>query len=82
MPLKISVEALEPGPGAQPELAKLLADEVKNALDGMPQFQVATDPQITATGRVSGPRGNRTVELQVIDKNGNSLQKISVPASF
>lgn len=82
LPLKISVEALEPGPGAQPELAKLLADEVRNALDGLPQFQVANDPQLTAIGRVSGPRGNRTVELQVVDKTGNAVQKISVPASF
>ncbi len=82
LPLKISVEALEPGPGTQPELAKLLADEVRNALDGMPQFQVANDPQVTAIGRVSGPRGNRTVELQVVDKTGNALQKLSLAASF
>ena len=82
LPLKISVEALEPGPGAQPELAKLLADEVRNALDGMPQFQVANDPQVTAIGRVSGPRGNRTVELQVVDKAGNAVEKISLPMSF
>jgi hypothetical protein len=48
----------------------------------MPQFQVANDPQLTATGRVSGPRGRRSVDLQVIDKGGNVVQKVSVPASF
>src|SRR5207245_953666 len=56
-PLKISVEAVQPGPGTQPELATLLASELRAALDGMPQFQLANDPQLTATGRVSGPRG-------------------------
>lgn len=82
MPIKISVEAVEAGPGAQPELAKLFQDEVRNALDGMPQFQVASEPQVTATGRVSGPRGNRSVDLQVIDKNGNALGKVSLTAAF
>src|SRR5882762_7493921 len=82
LPLKIGVEAVQPGPGAQPELATLLASELRAALDSMPQFQVANDPQLTATGRVSGPRGRRSVDLQVIDKGGNVLQKVSVPASF
>jgi len=82
MPIKISVEAVEAGPGTAPELARLVQDEVRNALDGMPQFQVSNEPQLTATGRVSGPRGNRTVDLQVIDKNGNALQKVSVTAPF
>ena len=82
LPLKIGVEAVAPGPGAQPELATLLASELRAALDSMPQFQVANDAQLTATGRVSGPRGRRSVDLQVIDKGGNVLQKVSVPASF
>lgn len=82
MPLKINLESLEPGPGTQPELAKLLADETRSALDTVPQFQVANDPQLTAIGRVSGPRGHRTVELQVIDKGGNIVQKLEVPGSF
>ena len=82
MPLKISVEAVEAGPGAQPELAKLLADEIRSALDALPQFQVASNPQLTATGRVSGSRGTRSVQLQVIDKSGNVLQKLDLPAEF
>jgi hypothetical protein len=82
MPLKINVEALEPGPGAQPELAKLLADELRAALDTVPNFRVANDPQLTAIGRVSGPRGRRTVELQLVDKSGNVVQKLDVPATF
>jgi hypothetical protein len=82
MPLKINVEALEPGPGAQPELAKLLAEEIRAALDAVPNFRVASDPQLTAIGRVSGPRGRRTVELQLVDKSGNVVQKLDVPASF
>ena len=82
MPIKISVEAMEAGPGTPPELARLFQDEVRGALDGMPQFQVATEPQVTATGRITGPRGNRSIDLQVIDKGGKSLQKLSLPASF
>ncbi len=82
MPIKIGVEAVQPGPGTQPELASLLANELRAALDSMPQFQLATEPQLTATGRVSGPRGRRSVDLQVIDKSGNVIQKVSLPASF
>ena len=82
LPLKINLESLEPGPGTQPELAKLLADETRSALDTVPNFQVANDPQLTAIGRVSGPRGRPTVELQVVDKGGNVVQKFDLPASF
>ena len=82
MPIKISVEAVEAGPGTPPELAKLFQDEVRAALDGMPQFQVANDPQVTATGRVTGPRGNRSIDLQVIDKSGKALQKMNFRAEF
>jgi TolB-like protein len=82
MPLKINVESLEPGPGAQPELAKLLADEIRAALDTVPNFRVASDPQLTAIGRVSGPRGRRNVELQLVDKGGNIVQKVDLPAAF
>jgi hypothetical protein len=82
MPLKINVEAVQGGPGTQPELASLLAGELRAALDSIPQFQVANDPQLTATGRVSGPRGRRSVDIQVIDKSGSVVQKVSVPASF
>lgn len=82
LPLKINVESLEPGPGAQPELARLLADETRAALDAVPNFQVASDPQLTAIGRVSGSRGSRTVTLQVVDKGGNVVQKVELPAQF
>ena len=82
MPLKINLESLEPGPGAQPELARLLADETRSALDAVPNFQVAKDPQLTAIGRVSGPRGQRTIVLQVLDKGGNVVQKFELPGSF
>ena len=82
MPLKIDVQSLQPGPGAQPELATLLAGELRAALDTFPQFQVANDPQVTATGRVSGPRGRRSVDVQVLDKGGNVVQKLTVSGAF
>src|SRR3954468_9258834 len=76
MPVKIGIEAVQPGPGTEPELAGLLASELRAALDAFPQFQVAADPQLTATGRVSGPRGRRSVDLQVVDRNGAVVQKV------
>jgi len=82
LPVKIGVEALQPGPGTPAELASLVATELRAALDSFPQFQVAADPQLTATGRVSGPRGRRSIELQVIDKSGTVIQKVNVPTSF
>jgi len=82
LPLKINVESLEAGPGTQPELAKLLADEIRAALDAVPNFRVANDPQLTAIGRVSGQRGHRSVELQLVDKSGNIIQKLDLPATF
>jgi hypothetical protein len=82
VPLKIGVEAVEPGPGTQSELATLLSSELRAALDSLPQFQVANEPQVTATGRVSGARGRRSVDLTVVDKTGTVVQKLSVPGSF
>jgi hypothetical protein len=82
LPLKINVESLEPAAGAQPELAKLLADEIRAALDSVPNFRVANEPQLTALGRISGARGHRSVELQVVDKSGNIVQKLDVPVGF
>jgi hypothetical protein len=82
VPVKIGVEAVQAGPGTQSELATLLASELRAALDSLPQFQLATDPQLTATGRVSGSRGRRTIELQLIDKSGAVVHKLNVPASF
>jgi len=82
MPLKIGVEAVEAGPGTQPELARMVSEELRAALDTLPQFQVASDPQLTATGRVSGGRGHRSVALQVIDKGGNVVGKVDVPVAF
>ena len=82
LPVKIGVEALQPGPGTPPELASLVATELRAALDSFPQFQIAPDPQLTATGRVSGPRGRRSIEVQVIDKSGTVIQKVNVPTSF
>src|SRR5207237_8498583 len=81
LPVKIGVEALQPGPGTPPELASLVATELRAALDSFPQFQIAPDPQLTATGRVSGPRGRRSIEVQVIDKSGTVIQNVNVPTS-
>lgn len=82
MPLKINLESLEPGAGTQPELARLLADETRAAMEGIPNFQVANEPQLTVIGRVSGPRGQRDVVLQVVDKTGATVQKLDLPADF
>jgi Curli production assembly/transport component CsgG len=82
VPVKISVEPIEPGAGADPALAKALTEETRAAIASFPQFNLAPDPQLTALGRVSGPRGRRTMTVQVIDKKGNAVQKLELPGSF
>jgi hypothetical protein len=82
LPLKLAFSPLEAGAGTAPELAKLFADETRGALKTAPQFDVQEQGQLTALGRVSGPRGHRTVELQVQDKGGKVVQKLELPASF
>ena len=82
MPLKISLEPIEAGAGAEPALAKVLTDETRAAISSFPQFTVASDAQLTALGRVSGPRGRRSLSLQLLDKKGNAVQKIDLPGDF
>ncbi len=82
MPLKISVEPIEAGAGADAALAKVLTDETRAAIASFPQFTLAQDAQLTALGRVSGPRGRRTMTVQVVDKKGNAVQKLELPGSF
>jgi len=82
MPLKISLEPIEAGAGADAALAKVLTEEARAAIGGLPQFTLAQDAQLTALGRVSGSRGRRTMTLQVVDKKGNAVQKVEVPGSF
>jgi TolB-like protein len=82
VPLKLAFQTLEAGAGAQPELAKLLSDEARGALQVAPQFTLSEQPQLTAQGRVTGPRGHRVVELQVVDKSGNVVQQLELPGSY
>src|SRR6266850_2956358 len=82
MPLKISVEPIEAGAGADAAVAKVLTEETRAALASFPQFTVAQDAQLTALGRVSGTRGRRTMTVQVVDKKGNAVQKLELPGSF
>ena len=82
MPLKISLQPMEAGAGAEPALAKVLTEETRAAIGSFPQFTLASDAQLTALGRVSGPRGRRSLSLQVMDKQGNAVQKIDVPGDF
>jgi hypothetical protein len=82
LPVKLAFSPLEAGAGTGPELAKLFADETRSALKTAPQFDVQEQGQLTALGRLSGPRGHRTVELQVQDKGGNVVQRLELPASF
>ena len=85
VPIRISFEPLEAGAGAQPELARLLSDETRGALRTAPQFALAEQGQrgqLTAQGRVTGPRGHRVVELQVVDKGGNVVQQLELSGSY
>lgn len=85
VPLKFAFAPLEAGPGAQPELARLLSDETRNALKTAPQFSLADagqQGQLNAQGRVTGPRGHRVVELQIVDKSGNVVQQLELAGSY
>ena len=82
VPIKFDVMPLEAASGAQPELAKLLTDETRAAVETLPQFQLSKDPQLTAMGRVAGPRGRRSVEVQVLDKKGNVVAKVDQQLGF
>lgn len=82
VPLKLELQSLEAGAGAQPELAKLLSDEARSALRVAPQFSLVEQAQLTAQGRVSGPRGHRVIELQVVDKGGNVVQQLELSGAY
>ena len=82
VPIKIGVDPLVAGAGAQPELARLLSDETREALKTSPQFSVADKGQLTALGRVTGPRGHRVVEVQIVDKGGTVVQRLEQPGTF
>ena len=82
VPIKFAFQPLEAGAGAQPELAKLLSDETRSALKTVPQFTLAEPGQLTAQGRVSGPRGHRAVDLQIVDKGGNVVQQLELSGSY
>ena len=81
VPVKLAV-SIDAGAGAQPELAKLLSDETRSALKTSPQFSLVDQGQLTAQGRVAGPRGHRVVELQVVDKSGNVVQQLELPGTY
>lgn len=81
-PIKVELMPLEAGAGAQAELAKALTDETRAALEALPQFQLSAEPQLAVMGRVAGPHGQRSVQLQVVDKKGNVVAKVDQPGSF
>lgn len=82
-PLKFGLDPLQAGAGTDAALAKLLTDETVGALKGSATLTLGSEsPQLNGTGRVTGPRGHRTVEVQVVDKAGNVVQSIELPGNF
>ncbi len=82
-PLKFALDQLQPGAGADVTLAKLFTDELLGALKASPTLTLANQsPQLNAVGRVTGPRGRRTVEIQVLDKGGKVVQRLEQSATF
>jgi hypothetical protein len=82
LPLKIDLEPFEGSSGVQSVLAKLFTDEVRAALKSYPQFVVGGGSQLKVTGRAAGPRGQRTVQLQVLDKAGTVVTQLEVQQTF
>ena len=83
LPLQLSLDTLEAGPGTEPGLAKLFSDETRSALAVLPQFRLVKDAaQLNAAGRLAGARGHRTIQLQVTDQKGNTVQQLDLGAGF
>ena len=85
LPMKISHDPLELGEGAEAEMAKLLFEETKAFLKLVPQFELASpaEAQLTTSARIAGPRGKRTIQVQVMNaKSGQVIRQLDLVGTF
>jgi hypothetical protein len=85
LPIKISLDPLELGQGAEAEMAKMLFEETKAFLKLIPQFELTStaEAQLTANARIAGPRGHRTIQVQVMNaKSGSVIRQLDLVGTF
>jgi hypothetical protein len=85
LPIKISLDPLATGNGAEGEMAKVLFDETKANLKLIPQFELTSgeEAQLTANARISGPRGHRNIQVQVLNaKSGSVIRQLDLVGTF
>ncbi len=85
LPIKISLDPLEVGQGAEAEMAKMLFEETKAFLKLIPQFDITSTPeaQLTTSARIAGPRGHRTIQVQVMNaKSGAVIRQLDLIGTF
>jgi len=85
LPIKISLDPLELGEGAEAAMAKQLAEETKAFLKLIPQFELTStaEAQLTANARIAGPRGKRAIQVQVVNvKTGAVVRQLDLVGTF
>ena len=85
LPIKISLDPLETAGGADADMAKSLFDETKAFLKLIPQFELTTaaEAQLTTAARISGPRGQRSIQVQVMNaKSGAVIRQLDLVGTF
>ena len=85
LPIKISLDQLELGEGAEAAMAKQLAEETKAFLKLIPQFELTStaEAQLTTSARIAGPRGKRAIQVQVVNaKTGTVVRQLDLIGTF
>jgi hypothetical protein len=82
VPLKIGMDPLRVGPGADPEMGKLFSDEGRDSLKNQAAVELSEEPQVTLVGSISGGRGHRNIEVQALEKGGEIIQKWDLVGTF
>jgi hypothetical protein len=85
LPVKIALEPLERGEGAEAEMARQLFEETKAFLKLQPNFEVTSpaEAQLSTSARISGPRGKRAVQVQIVNvKTGAVIRQLDLVGTF
>jgi hypothetical protein len=85
LPIKISLDPLELGEGAEANMAKQLLEEAKAFLKLQPQFELTSsaEAQLTTQARIAGPRGKRAIQVQVVNaKTGAVIRQLDLVGTF
>jgi hypothetical protein len=85
LPIKIALDGLEAGEGAEAAMVKQLLEETKAFLKLVPQFELTSsaEAQLTTVARITGPRGKRAIQVQVVNaKTGSTIRQLDLVGAF